>query len=74
MIYSKSLIYSPKVLLKFIEIVIKFIDWGSIIGVASLRAGRSGFEIEKGFPEPVQIGTYAHPASCKMGTGVLSRE
>lgn len=74
MIYSKSLIYSPKVLLKFIEIVIKFIDWGSIIGVASLRAGRSGFEIERGFSEPVQIGTEAHPASCKMGTGVLSRE
>jgi len=48
---------------------------GSSVGIATeLRAGRSGIESRWGrdFP-PIQTGLGAHPASCKMGTG-LSRE
>ena len=44
---------------------------GSSVGIANeLRAGRSGIESRWGrdFP-PVQTGSGAHPASCKMGTG-----
>jgi hypothetical protein len=41
------------------------------VGIANeLRAGQSGIESRWGrdFP-PVQTGTVAHSASCKMGTG-----
>ena len=44
---------------------------GSSVGIATeLRAGWSGIEYQWGrdFP-PVQTGSGAHPASCKMGTG-----
>jgi len=44
---------------------------GSSVGIATeLQAGRSGIESRwrRDFP-PVQTGSGAHPASCKMGTG-----
>ena len=44
---------------------------GSSVGIATeLQAGRSGIESQWGrdFP-PLQTGSGAHPASCKMGTG-----
>jgi len=47
---------------------------GSSVGIATeLRAGQSGIESQCGqdFP-PVQTGPGAHPASCKMGTGVFA--
>jgi hypothetical protein len=42
----------------------------------TLRAGRSGDQILLGvrLSEPVQSGPRAHPDSCKMVTGSLSRE
>jgi len=44
---------------------------GSSVGIATeLRSGQSGIESRWGrdFP-PVQTGSGAHSASCKMGTG-----
>ena len=44
---------------------------GSSVGIATeLRAGRSGIESRwrRDF-RPVQTGPWAHPTSCKMGTG-----
>ena len=45
---------------------------GSSVGIATLRAGRSGIEFRWGrdFP-PFQTGPRSHPASCKMGTGSI---
>ena len=54
-----------------------YILFGNVYGPSSsvaiateLRAGRSGIESRwgRGFP-PVQTGTGAHPASCKVSTG-----
>jgi hypothetical protein len=44
-------------------------------GIVSLRAGRSGDGIPLGaiFSAPVQIGPWAFPTSCTVGTGFLWR-
>ena len=50
--------------------------WGAGRNSDSLRAGRSGdlFPARARFFVPVQTDPGAHPASCTMGTGSLSRK
>jgi len=57
--------------LHFFKIILQHVGPGSSVGIATeLRDGRSGIESRWGrdFP-PVQTGSGANQASCKMGTG-----
>jgi len=68
----KALFETPCILYYVILYIILYCGPGSSVGIVTeLRAGRSGIESRwrRDFP-PVQTGPGAHPAPCKMSTGL----